>query len=883
MLARTLLLPALTIVTASAGIAVAAVDGPAFLQQNCAECHTGKDAEGGLRLDEVPFDLATTEATERWERIIVRVEAGEMPPAENERPDAADTTALLHWVKTGLAAAAKDRRAESGRVAMRRLNRLEYENTLHDLLGIPVPLKDLLPEDGTSDGFDTASAALAISPVHVQRFMAAAETALRAAAVRGPRPEKKTRRFSFDPDKDSFLKHPNNEPMIRVRKGEVYFHAEPHGEVPAVLRQFSLENDGLAGVPQRYKIRIKSRTHDAGGAFRNEERLNTPHAKSLLAMNDDWRPDTTRPEELTFSVVTTTSKRLLGFWQAPADSGNASVPEIVEIDCWLVPGETIMIRPYRLNQARGARGLSIYPTKSTDPERKFDEPEEGLALVISWLEFEGPHNEQWPPVGHTRVFGDLPLVGVAEVPQGTILRPWIQRPIVAGGPPGYRTVKDAVTVVSPDPLVDARRLLADFVPRAFRRPIDDAEIEPYMAIVEARLAEKECFEVAMQEACQAVLCAPEFLFLVEPAHRLSDHALAARLSYFLWRAPPDAELRSVADAGRLRHPAELRKQTERLLGSPRFRGFVDDFLDQWLELRNIDATTPDKMLYPEFFSSIFGAGIDSLLRQSILDETRLFFADLVARDASIAELVGAKHSFLNNRLAKFYRIEGVDGITMRKVPIDPATNRGGLLTHASVLKVTAAGLVTSPVVRGAWVRRTILGREVPPPPADAGSVEPDTRGATTIRDQLAAHRRSEACAGCHRQIDPPGFALEAFDPTGQFRDRYRSTSEGEPAKRWLNGHDAVTYKYAQPIDASGALADGRSFAGPSELRELLAADLTALASCLVAKLAAFGTGRSVEPGDRLAVDRIVAAAAPGHYGVRSLIHELVQSELFLEK
>ena len=870
-------------IAAVGGSAVFAANADGFLRQHCADCHTGDKSEGGMRIDDVPLDLAADAATDRWERIITRIEAGEMPPPEAARPAAADVNAVLDWAKTGLAAAAKARRAEGGRVAIRRLNRREYENTLHDLLGIRVPLADLLPEDGTSDGFDTASAALAISPVHLQRFMAAAETAILAAAVRGPQPETKVRRFSYDPEKDEFLKHWCNEPLVRVRGGEMFFFAEPHGEVPTALQQFSLENKGIAGVPQRYKIRIKSRTHDAVGKFRNEERLNQPYDKSLHAMRDDWRPDTTRPEELTFNVVTSGSKRFLGFFQAPADSDAASVPEIAEIDCWLLPGETILIDPYRLNQARTYRGLSMYPTKSTDPSRKFDEPEEGLALVISWVEFEGPIVEQWPPEGHVRIFGDLPLVPVAEAATTAKLPPSIAAPVVAGGPPGYRTLKDPVTVGSPDPLVDARRLLADFLARVFRRPIGAAEVEPYLAIVADRLTANECFEVAVQEACKVVLCSPDFLFLVEPQGRLSDHALAARLSYFLWRTAPDAALRAAADSGRLREPAELRKQTERLLESPRSRAFIDDFLDQWLELKNIGATTPDKQLYPEFYEVLFGGTMDALLQRSILDETRLFFADLAACDSPVSELVAARHSFLNDRLARFYRIEGVDGIAMRKLPLDPASQRGGLLTQASVLKVTAAGLVTSPVVRGAWVRRKILGREVPPPPADAGSVEPDVRGATTIREQLAAHRRSEACAGCHRQIDPAGFALEAFDPTGQLRDRYRSTQEGEPAKRWLNGTDTVAYKFSQPVDASGALADGRAFTGPDGLRNLLAADPAALARCLVGKLAAFGTGRSLEPGDRLEVDRIVAATAPNGHGIRSLIHALVQSELFLDK
>jgi mono/diheme cytochrome c family protein len=337
------LIVAAAIAVASLASQAGAADPKAFLRQHCADCHSGDAPEGNMRIDDVPLDLAAETAADRWERIITQVEAGEMPPPEAERPPSADAAAVLAWAKTGLAVAAKVRRAEGGRVAIRRLNRLEYENTLHDLLGLPLPLRDLLPEDGTSDGFDTASAALAISPVHMQRFMDAARTALEAVAVRGPRPETKVRRFSYDPEKDQFLKHPNNEPMIRVRNGEMLFFSEPHGEVPAVLQQFYLENEGIAGVPKRYKIRIKSRTHDAAGTLRNNERLNHPHAKGLEAIRHDWRPRTTRPEELTFSVVTTLSKRRLGFFQAAADCGQASAPEIAEIDCWLLPGETIQI------------------------------------------------------------------------------------------------------------------------------------------------------------------------------------------------------------------------------------------------------------------------------------------------------------------------------------------------------------------------------------------------------------------------------------------------------------------------------------------------------------------------------------------------------------
>ena len=241
------LIVAAAIAVASLASQAGAADPMAFLRQHCADCHSGDAPEGNMRIDDVPLDLAAETAADRWERIITRVEAGEMPPPEAERPPSADTAAVLTWAKTRLAVAAKVRRAEGGRVAIRRLNRLEYENTLHDLLGLPLPLRDLLPEDGTSDGFDTASAALVISPVHMQRFMDAATTALEAVAVRGPRPETKVRRFSYDPEKDQFLKHSNNEPMIRVRNGEMLFSLSHTGRCRRCFSSLLWKTKGSPG------------------------------------------------------------------------------------------------------------------------------------------------------------------------------------------------------------------------------------------------------------------------------------------------------------------------------------------------------------------------------------------------------------------------------------------------------------------------------------------------------------------------------------------------------------------------------------------------------------------------------------------------------------
>jgi hypothetical protein len=239
------------------------------------------------------------------------------------------------------------------------------------------------------------------------------------------------------------------------------------------------------------------------------------------------------------------------------------------------------------------------------------------------------------------------------------------------------------------------------------------------------------------------------LFLVEDAPLLSDNQLASRLSYFLWRTSPDGTLREIAARGELTKPEVLRRETERLISSPRFDAFVDDFLNHWLNLREIEATTPDRDLYPEYFESYHDGTQDGLLHQSIVMETRAFVRDLIERDAGIEYLVRSPDVFLNQRLADHYGLPAVKGTALRRVSLPADSMRGGLLTQASVLKVTANGANTSPVIRGVWILERVLGSPAPPPPPNVGSIEPDTRGATTIREQLAKHKADKNCAVCH--------------------------------------------------------------------------------------------------------------------------------------
>jgi hypothetical protein len=383
---------------------------------------------------------------------------------------------------------------------------------------------------------------------------------------------------------------------------------------------------------------------------------------------------------------------------------------------------------------------------------------------------------------------------------------------------------------------DARTIFSKLLPRAFRRPVVEEEVETYVALTSAALDAGRPFMESLRVGLQAMLCSPEFLFREEPAAgdatQISQHALAARLSYFLWSSLPDDELLSLANAGRLAQPDELRRQVERMLADEKSRRFVENFTGQWLKLRESDFTEPDMLL--------------------------------------------------NERLARHYGIEGVAGQPFRRVSLPEESVRGGVLTQAAVLKVTANGTNTSPVVRGVWVLDNILGRPSPPPPAGVPAIEPDIRGATTIREQLARHRDVESCAACHRHIDPPGFALESFDAIGGLRTWYRSLGEGERVNLEINRRK-VAYRRGLEVDPSGRLADGRSFADVREFKALLLNDPDQIARCLAEKLFTYALGRGLGFSDRPAVEDVVKRVRGRQYGFRALIHEVVQSETFRTK
>jgi hypothetical protein len=332
----------------------------------------------------------------------------------------------------------------------------------------------------------------------------------------------------------------------------------------------------------------------------------------------------------------------------------------------------------------------------------------------------------------------------------------------------------------------------------------------------------------------------------------------------------------LAADGKLRNPENLREQVERMLDHPKSNRFVEAFTDYWLDLRKVDDTSPSTALYNDY-------ELDEPLKLAAIEETRLFVAKLIAGDLPARNIVDSDFTYLNERLANHYGLSGVQGAQMRYVTLPSDSLRGGLMTQASVLKVTANGTTTSPVVRGNWITERILGDRVAPPPS-VPAVEPDIRGTVTIRQQLEKHRTDASCASCHARIDPPGFALEAFDVMGGLRQRYRAVSENVPPERGvgMNGQ-AFVFHYGLPVDCAGTLADGRSFQDVRELKRILLRDEKSLARNLVCQLAIYATGAPISFSDRETIEQILDRSFVNRWGVRSIIHSIVQSDLFLNK
>jgi len=481
----------------------------------------------------------------------------------------------------------------------------------------------------------------------------------------------------------------------------------------------------------------------------------------------------------------------------------------------------------------------------------------GFAFVSASL--EGPLYEEYPSRGHNLVFDGLKRQEIEPRNPETKKKEWY---------------KPKFEIITTDERADVLQSIKRVAAYAWRRPVTDTDLESYIKLFENERAQDSSFEEALRTAVTALFVSPNFLYLRETPGRLDDLALANRLAYFLTRSAPDKKLLSLATQKKLgKDNNAMLAQAERLMKGPFFDRFITDFTEAWLNLREMDFTAPDKTLFPEF---------DPYLRYSLPLETEAFLRELITSNLPVSNVVKSDFAMLNSRLAEHYELPAVAGPDIRKVKLPADSIRGGFLTQASVLKVSANGTNTSPVVRGVWVMERILGDPPSPPPPGIPGVEPDIRGAETLRQILDQHRDSTSCAACHKKIDPPGFALESFNPIGGFRERFRSLGKGDKVDTVVKGR-RVGYRLGPDVDCSGNLADGREFSSLAQFRNYLAEDEGVLARSFVMKLLTFATGREMGFSDRAEISRIVKQSAAKGYRVRDLFHLVVTSEIFLNK
>jgi hypothetical protein len=840
----------------------------AFFKAHCLSCHDADAKKGGLDLAALKLDLSQPDNFATWVKVHDRIASGQMPPRRKPRPPAAETAAVKKHLHDQLVRAEQARRGPN-RTRARRLTRVEYEHTVRDLLDLPgLPLQGELPADGSAHGFDNNSDALDVSHVNLAKYLEAADRALDLAVAARPHAPRAARQRISLANPHGFVAH-----VLMHGDAVLLKNKKPDPDFPPAGEQMHLDQ----GAHERMG---SYRNGASVGLFRHEDESFHPSFIEFVAIHPGkyrvrtslwafgWDKGKVLPargtEAARLSVIHLTGdgrggdhpSDILGYYDAP------SLREKVhDFTTWLNQNDTI-----------GFNAASLVGGNTRGKGRAMGFVGPGIAC--DYLEVEGPLHAAWPPESHRRLFGDLPLVEFHQAKHPGVRAPRrkVVRQEMGAGKNRAEPVKGVWTVESRQPEADADRLLGQFLPRAFRRPVSEEVRKQYVARVLGRMKAGDCFETAMRWAYRAALCSPDFLFHVEPAGKLDDHALACRLSYFFWRSMPDETLARLAGQGKLRDPAVLRAEVSRLWKDPKSQRFVEDFLGQWLKLRQIAANDPDRKLYPEF---------SAYLQDSMVAETRAYFRELIECDLDARHLVQSDFAMLNEKLAAHYGVPGVSGSQVRRVALPAGSPRGGFLTQASVLKVTANGTTTSPVPRGAFVMDRLLGRPPEPPPPNIPAIEPDVRGVKTIREQLAKHRNNAACASCHAKMDPPGFALESFDVIGGFRTRYRSIGAGDPAPRGgIDPFIGISFRLGPKVDPSGVLPDGRTFRDVREFRALLAADPDALLRNLARQFAVYGTGRDLSFADRDPLGAVVAAARKKGGGVRTLLVELIASPLF---
>jgi hypothetical protein len=862
-----------------------------LLDRYCVACHGESRPKAGVALHAAADRSAVAADRRLWQRVVEQVDAGIMPP-DGEPMPTDDERATLAGVVEDLLAVRDCTIEQPGRVTLRRLNRVEYLNTVRDLLGVEVPRPEMLPLDDVGYGFDTIGDVLSMPPLLLEKYLTVAE-ALAERVIQAPRVDSgqvgawEPREFDGAPP-DGRLSS-NAEITRRVRfpeRGKYRLVITAHGdqagpEPPKLLVK-------LDGQPLR-TLDIPA-TADEPGQYAVDIPIKAPTERTLTLafINDFYQPDAPDPARRDRNLILHRVE-LLGapgppLWPVRAWLPNqvgggdesahgrtlASTGEFtIEVDApaegvyrldVTASGDQAGPEPVRLALRVAGKQLRVLDVPAR-PEQPASYPlplplKKGKNSVA--LAFLNDYYQPDSPDPRLKGDRNLHLHRVELLATSPLAATPAHRRLIPRQPKGPADWRDA-----------AREPLAALMARAYRRPVRPEEVERLLALVELARDDGEPFERGVQLAVQAVLVSPHFLYRVEvdrrrardgndapPIRPLTGHELASRLSYFLWSTMPDDELTRLAREDQLQDDRVLEAQVRRMLKDPRSRALVDNFVGQWLQLRKLDAVTPDPAKFP---------GFDDALRRAMRAETEHFVEAIIREDRPILDLIDADYAYVNERLAQHYGIAGVSGDQFRKVPLPPGSHRGGLLTHASILTLTSNPGRTSPVKRGKYILEQILGTPPPPAPADVPPLEDDRAAGPlqgTLRQRFEQHRSNPACAGCHARLDPLGFGFENYDAVGAWRER-----DGDA-----------------PVDASGTLPGGRSFSGADELRRLLRAEKAEpFTRCLTEKLLIYGLGRGLDPADACAVDAIVEKASSGGLTFSRLIVEIIKSDPFRKR
>jgi hypothetical protein len=754
----------------------------------CAKCHGGAKPKADVNFEAWRDATAALAARDDWETIADDVESQVMPPDGQPKPTAVERQRMIAAVRALFDFADSKAQPDPGRVTIRRLNRTEYNNTVQDLLFIDVDAGEDFPADDVGYGFDNIGDVLTLSPVLMERYLAAAEGAVQRAIIPDP-PKSPNRNIG-----GKYLQPANSKAYGQKARRIATDEKEAYLSGP-LFTEYKVPADN------QYTFRFRA-----------------------YAETDSKQP-------VKVAVLASGKQLSGGMSDAEAD---------------LLAGAAMKnLRPCLKLAEVEIQGRE--PKKNKLYEVKFDCPAglEKIAVAIVKLA------EGEPPI---QLFVEgFNLEGPADT------RPASQRKLLVcseGKPHSEQT----------------REVIERFASRAYRRPATTDEVARLQKIIERAEAGGAKWEAAIQQAMIAVLVSPKFLFRVELDHQpqagphpINEFQLASRLSYFLWSTMPDDELFNLAWNKQL--SKNLDAQVRRMLASPKAHALVENFALQWLQLQRLSTFSPDAEQFPSFTEK---------LRSAMLKETTLLVEEVIREDRSILELIGADYTYLNETLARHYGISDTMGNWMGDKNKRPGGqpirgeqfvrvslkdgNRGGLLSHASVLSVTSNPTRTSPVKRGRWVLEQLLGAPPPPPPPNVPELAEGDKAqlSGSLRQRMEQHRQNPACASCHARMDPLGFALENYNAIGAFRQK--------------DGGFA--------IDPSGSLPDGTKFAGPIELKAVLMQKKDAFCRSLAEKMLIYSLGRGLERSDRRAVDKIVAGTAKKDYKFSALVTEIVHSDPF---